>query len=99
MEGLDLDLSGLSEQDRQAVEDFARYLQMKARAAREADRDARNSARGLRMKLLPLLGACPICGKPTTGTRRAGEDHSAEVGAVVFVPCGCRFGCGHIDRY
>ena len=92
MQGLDLDLSGLTAQDCQAIKDFTRYLQMKAGDSREA----RNSARGLRMKLLLILDTCPFCGKSTTGVRRAGEDHqSYPLGAVVINGCGCQIGCGH----
>jgi len=55
--------------------------------------------RGRRMKALIEQGVCPMCGEPTTGTRRAGEDHQAfPLGAVVVVGCGCQLGCGHVVR-
>lgn len=55
---------------------------------------------GRRMKALIAQGLCPFCGEPTTGVRRAGEDHQAyEVGAVVVKGCGCKIGCGHVARY
>lgn len=65
-----------------------------------ARREAEMAARGRRMKALIAQGLCPFCGQPTTGVRRAGEDHqSYPVGAVVVVGCGCQVGCGHVARY
>lgn len=55
---------------------------------------------GHRMKAAIAAGKCPFCGKPLDPeqpTRRLGEEHGAyEVGGLVYVPCLCDAGCGHI---
>lgn len=65
-----------------------------------AAREAVMAARGRRMKALIAVGRCPMCGKPLDPeqpTRRLGEEHGAyEVGGLVYVPCLCDAGCGHI---
>lgn len=55
---------------------------------------------GHRMKAAIAAGKCPMCGKPLDleqPTRRLGEEHGAyELGGLVYVPCLCDAGCGHI---
>lgn len=60
----------------------------------------RGVALGHQRKQAIADGVCPECGKPLDPeqpTRRLGEEHGVyEVGGLVYVPCLCDAGCGHI---